>query len=279
MQQYMDVSPLAGHATLHFPSSVFVARAVQSMRSGCGVTNGDPKSCDFCVAHPQSATLTPPVILNVYCAVYRIRNLWSMLSVSLIHTYYQATVARNPCCLPAHLNLCTLNMCKIIRDSPWDWRAPGHVKCCCAGSFGSSPVIPCARSEANLEPCGGSRPISGWWLPFRFLVRVLGRGIYKCTYACIDVRIVNCFQPGFWHLHSIPTLHVHSQRRFEDWFLTNCSMALMPPPSTVAVVLFFLSFMSHGVRGQPDASQGKPVSSPTLTHRLLTSSTCKWKHC
>ena len=37
--------------------------------------------------------------------------------------------------------------------------------------------------------------------------------------------------------------------------------------------------MSHGVCGQPDASQCKPVYSPTLIYSLLTSSTYERKHC
>ena len=276
MRQLMDVSPLAGHATLHFPFHTFVTRAVQSMRSGCGLRKGNPKSCEFCVTHPQSATLIPLVNLGGYCAVYRNRNSWSMLSVSLIHTWAQSTGARNPCCLRACAPQ-SLYTETCVKSSEIHLETGGRlVMWSLMGWF--IWLIPCdspcpfqGQPRAMWWQSSDIRMVTSVWL----FVWVLGRGIYKYMYACIDMRIVNYFRPGFWHLHSIPTLHVHSQRRFKDWFLLNCSMALMPPPSTVAAVLFFVSFLSHGVCGQPDSSQCKPVSSPDLPPVLVKENIAK----
>ena len=46
----------------------------------------------------------------------------------------------------------------------------------------------------------------------------------------------------------------------------------MPLPSTVAIVLFFVSFMSHGVCGQPAASQCKPFTPPDFLPLLVKES-------
>ena len=112
-------------------------------------------------------------------------------AVSVTHTYtspiYSGLKPMLLTCVRISISV-HLNMCKIIRDSPWDWRARGHVKCCCAGSFWFIPCdSPCSfrgPPRAMYWQSSNSRMLTS----ARFFVRVLGRGIYEytCVYWCAN---------------------------------------------------------------------------------------------